>query len=392
MVQREEVVNFGAGPSSLPTPVLEKAAQGLVNYNDIGIGVAEISHRSKEFKSVYEKTVRDFKNLLDVPESHEVVLMQGGGMGAFSSVVLNLLAAWRLKNPQQDAKTTLDYIVTGSWSNKAAGEAKRLVNGTNVTVNIVVDGRKHSSDGKSFNSIPSTTEWNYSKDSALVYYCDNETVNGVEFNESFPYNSLPPNVNLVADVSSNILSRKIDISKHAIVYGGAQKNAGISGLTLVIVRKDLLVDVDEAFKLGGIPQIPHMCDYKRHADNESMYNTPPMFSIYVSGLMFEHLLLNGGVAEYSRLSDVKSKKVYDLIDNSNGLYNGKVVKGSRSRMNVVFTLPDEETEKRFLNEADKIGLKALKGHRSVGGIRVSLYNGISEDNTNKLVEFMRQFK
>lgn len=392
MPNREEVVNFGAGPSTLPTAVLEKAARGLLNYNNLGMGIAEISHRSKDFKAVYEKTISDFKTLMEVPDTHEVVLMQGGGMGAFSTVVLNLLAAWRLKNPESDAKTTIDYIVTGSWSNKAAGEAKRLTTDTNVTVNVALDGRKHSQDGKSFSTIPRANQWNYSADPALVYYCDNETVNGVEFDKSFPYESLPPNANLVADVSSNILSRKIDISKHAVVYGGAQKNAGIAGVTLVIVRKDLLVDTDAAFKLGGIPQVPHLCDYKRHADNESMYNTPPMFAIYVSGLTFEHIKSHGGLDEYSKLSDRKSKKVYDVIDNSNGLYNPKVSVESRSRMNVVFTLPDEDTEKRFLGEADKLGLKNLKGHRSVGGIRVSLYNGITEEDTDKLIGFMRLFK
>lgn len=365
MPNREEVVNFGAGPSTLPTAVLEKAARGLLNYNDLGMGIAEISHRSKDFKAVYEKTISDFKTLMEVPDTHEVVLMQGGGMGAFSTVVLNLLAAWRLKNPESDAKTTIDYIVTGSWSNKAAGEAKRLTTDTNVSVNVALDARKHSQDGKSFSTIPPANQWNYSADPALVYYCDNETVNGVEFDKSFPYESLPPNANLVADVSSNILSRKIDISKHAVVYGGAQKNAGIAGVTLVIVRKDLLVDTDAAFKLGGIPQVPHLCDYKRHADNESMYNTPPMFAIYVSGLTFEHIKSHGGLDEYSKLSDRKSKKVYDVIDNSNGLYNPKVSVESRSRMNVVFTLPDEDTEKRFLAEADKLGLKNLKGHRCV---------------------------
>lgn len=365
MPNRNDVVNFAAGPSTLPTAVLEKAAQGLINYNGLGMGVAEISHRSKEFKAVSEKTVSDFKTLMNVPDTHEVLLMQGGGMGAFSTVVLNLLAAWRLNNPQVDAKTTLDYIVTGSWSNKAAGEAKRLTEGTDISVNVALDARKHSEDGKSFSNIPPASEWKYSANPAFVYYCDNETVNGVEFDKSFPYDSLPPNANLVADVSSNILSRKIDVSKHAIVYGGAQKNAGIAGLTLVIARKDLLVDTDAAFKLGGIPQVPHLCDYKRHADNESMYNTPPMFAIYVSGLTFEHILSHGGVDEYSKRSDRKSKKLYNLIDNSNGLYKPKVSPESRSRMNVVFTLPDEETEKRYLSEADKLGLKNLKGHRCV---------------------------
>ncbi|TIB18217.1 hypothetical protein E3P92_00709 [Wallemia ichthyophaga] len=392
MPNRNDVVNFAAGPSTLPTVVLEKAAQGLLNYNGLGMGVAEISHRSKEFKAVSEKTVSDFKTLMDVPDTHEVLLMQGGGMGAFSTVVLNLLAAWKLQNPESNAKTTLDYIVTGSWSNKAAGEAKRLTQGTDVSVNVALDARNHSQDGKSFSNIPPANEWKYSENPAFVYYCDNETVNGVEFDKSFPYDSLPPNTNLVADVSSNILSRKIDVSKHAVVYGGAQKNAGIAGLTLVIVRKDLLVDTDAAFNLGGIPQVPHLCDYKRHADNESMYNTPPMFAIYVSGLTFEHILNHGGVDEYSKRSDRKSSKLYQVIDNSNGLYKPKVSPESRSRMNVVFTLPDEETEKRYLNEADKLGLKNLKGHRSVGGIRASLYNGIAEEDADKLIEMMKSFK
>ncbi|CAB4419174.1 unnamed protein product [Rhizophagus irregularis] len=360
---RPKVYNFGAGPSALPLSVLEKAQREFLNYENTGMSVMEISHRSKTFENLLNKTKHDFKTLLQVPDNYEILFMQGGGCTQFSAVIYNLLAAKRQQIPEEEEfNPPLDYFVTGSWSAKAADEAKRLYN----NVNIVIDVKKSKG---SFGSIPPKEEWKLSgSKAAFVYYCDNETINGVEF----PFiPDIDPSVPLVCDMSSNILSRKFDVSKFGVIYAGAQKNIGPAGVTVVIVRNDLLTNPKSVNdKDNGVTVIPTMLSYKVFVDNNSLYNTPPMFSIYISGLVFEWSLQLGGVEAIEEINKEKSKKIYDLIDKSK-IYRSFVDKPVRSRMNAPFRIVPEELEKEFLAGAEELRMVQLKGHRSVGGIRIT---------------------
>lgn len=405
LAHRSQVINLAAGPSSLPTSVLLEATAGLLDYNNTGIGLTELSHRSSHFQNLVNDAKRDYLSLLQVPGGEaewDVLFLQGGGLTQFSMVPMNLISSWKIKN-KTSKMPRVEYIVSGSWSLKALGEAKRL--GYNVS--MLVDGRVGSKDGKTFGEklLPSESEWNWTPDTtdpqelpAFVYYCSNETVNGIEIEPpQLPahYKDVP----IVADMSSNIASRPIPWSStpnFGLIYAGAQKNLGPSGCTIVLIRKDLVCDPDEAAREYAGDRIPAMMAYKSHADNNSLYNTPPMFPIYVCALVFKHLLALGGVDSVRQTNAQKAESVYSTVDASGGFYQARVVEGFRSKMNICFGLPSPDgstaRETRFVAEAEKAGIKQIKGHRSVGGIRTSLYNAVTLEQVQTLVGFMKHFQ
>lgn len=314
-------LNFGAGPAAIPRAVLAKAQAEMLDYAGTGMSVMELSHRSKEFEGILARAEADLRALMGVPDNYRVLFLQGGATTQFSAVVYNLVGGGD-RNAQDWRSVPVDYIVTGGWSDKAAKEAKRL--GANV--NIVVDTKKQG-----YSSVPPVAEWKLSEKPAYLYYCANETVHGVEFTNNgvagqegpFPGDVVDPSVPIVCDMSSNILSRPVDVSKFGLIYFGAQKNVGPAGLTIVIVREDLL----ERVHPGLIP--PLMLEYKTAAENQSMYNTPPTYAIYVSGLVFADLLAKGGIAAIDKINEEKAKKLYDAIEATNGFYRCVVKEGSR---------------------------------------------------------------
>ncbi|KAL1756486.1 pyridoxal phosphate-dependent transferase [Schizophyllum commune] len=398
MSAEARAINFGAGPSALPQSVLEETAKGLLNFEGTGIGIAEISHRSKEFTAYVRNLESLIREQLEVPPTHHIIFTQGGGTGQFSAVVLNMLARHRLLHPElTDEERILDYVITGSWSKKACEEAKRLGGGR---VNVVADGRKHSADGKSFKSIPPPDAYTFSDNPALIYYCENETVDGVQFAHTpgptaFPYDRLPKNalVPLVADYSSSFMSRPIPrLADHAIIYAGAQKNIGPAGLTILIVRQDCVVDVDAAAKLGAVPT-PITMSYKTLVESGSLYNTPSVLPLYMTGLVVQRMKQLGGLPYFEQTNKTKAEKVYAVLKEgeAKGKLRGKVQEGSGSWMNVVFDVLGEGEEAKFLAGAEARNLKGLKGHRSVGGIRASLYNAVTEEDTDKLVDYIKEF-
>ncbi|CAG8433101.1 7772_t:CDS:1 [Ambispora gerdemannii] len=383
----KKVWNFGAGPAMIPSSVLLRAQAEFTNYNNLGMSILELSHRSKEFENLLNKTKNDFRTLLKIPKNYEILFMQGGGHTQFSAVVYNLLAAKRAKLGDNindnDFNPPIDYLVTGSWSAKAVQEAKRI----HGNVNIVFDVKKLKGV---YGSIPPTSEWKLSGPSAAyVYYCDNETVNGVEF----PYiPEIDSSVPLVCDMSSNMLSRRVDISKFGVIYAGAQKNIGPAGVTLVIVREDLLTPAGSLDQQRhNVPIIPTMLNYQTMADNNSLYNTPPMFSIYMADLVFEWLLELGGVEAIQAINAAKARALYDVIEQSK-IYRSPVDRLVRSRMNVPFRIDPPELEKEFVNGADELNMYQLKGHRSVGGIRASIYNAMPLEGVEALIKYMKEFE
>ncbi|XP_068785145.1 centrosomal protein of 78 kDa isoform X3 [Struthio camelus] len=344
--------------------VLLEAQKELMDYKGLGISVLEMSHRTSDFTKIINTAENLLRELLNIPENYKVIFLQGGGSGQFSAVPLNLIG---LKEGRH-----ADYVVTGAWSAKAAKEAEKYAN-----VNIV-----HPKLG-TYTKIPDPSTWNLNPDASYVYYCANETVHGVEFD-------FVPDVKgavLVCDMSSNFLSRPVDVSKFGVIFAGAQKNVGCAGATVVIVREDLL-----GFALKECPVV---LDYKTQATNGSLYNTPPCYSIYIMGLVLEWIKNNGGAAAMDKLSSIKSRMIYDIIDKSNGFYVCPVEKKNRSRMNVPFRIGsikgDEALEKKFLEKAVELNMISLKGHRSVGGIRASLYNAVTVEDVQKLATFMRSF-
>ncbi|KAJ3329952.1 hypothetical protein HDU76_006783 [Blyttiomyces sp. JEL0837] len=370
--------NFSAGPGVLPLSVLEKAQSEMLNFANTGCSLMELSHRSKEFEAVLAKTEADIRDLLKVPSNYKVLFMAGGATAQFSAVVYNLTGA--------DRKKAADYIVTGAWSSKAAEEAKAI----GVAVNVVVNTKASNHDG----ALPPVSEWKFSGSEApYVFFCDNETIHGVEFGDShpFPFDAVAPNVPIVCDMSSSIMSRPIDVSKYGLIYAGAQKNMGPSGVTLVIIRDDLI----GTRKCPDLP-VPLMLDYKIFADNKSMFNTPPTWSIYMCGLVFEWLQGLGGLDGIAKINKRKSDAIYSVIAESNGFYVCPVRKDMRSRMNVPFRIykngaPSKELEAKFLARAEELKMVQLPGHRSVGGIRASLYNALPEEDAVALAEFMKVF-
>lgn len=350
--------NFCAGPSALPEAVLLQAQQEMLDWRERGLSIMEMSHRSSEIMGIAAEAENDLRDLLHIPENYKVLFLQGGASLQFSAIPLNLLPV--------DGK--VDYLITGQWSKKAFEEAARL-------------GEAHvvaSSKESNFSTIPAMENWKKNKSAAYFHYTPNETIGGVEFHWVPDIGDVP----LVADMSSTILSRPIDVSKFGVIYAGAQKNIGPAGLALVIVREDLLG--------RSRADIPKMLDWKTAADNESMYNTPPTYSWYLAGLVFKWLKAQGGVEGIAAVNQRKAEKLYSYIDNSS-FYKNPVEMQSRSWMNVPFTLPDEALDKPFLKEAEAAGLLNLKGHRSVGGMRASLYNAVTEDAVDALVSHMHSF-
>jgi phosphoserine aminotransferase len=352
--------NFSAGPAALPTEVLERAREELLDFHGIGMSVMEISHRGKVFLEVAAEAEQDFRELLAIPSNYKVLFLQGGGKGEFSIVPLNLMGA--------NAKA--DYVNTGHWSAGAIKEAKKY-----GTVNVIA-----SSEADGFTSIPALETWTPNKDASYRHICSNETIHGVEFTAT-PI--IDDGVPLVADASSNILSKPLDVANYGCIYGGAQKNIGPSGLTFVIVREDLLGHAH--------PLTPSVFDYTQQAANEWMLNTPPTFAVYLAGLTFRWLKKQGGLAGIEKANLEKASMLYRCIDDSNGFYRNTVATNARSRMNVPFFLQDESLNAPFLKEAEAVGLSGLKGHKAVGGMRASIYNATGLDGVKALVEFMQAF-
>jgi phosphoserine aminotransferase len=355
----KRIFNFSAGPAVLPTPVLEEAQRNLVALPGVGMSVLEISHRSKTFEDILATTEADLRSLGSIPSSHKVLFLQGGASLQFSMVPMNLLPSGR----------TADYIVTGGWAQKAVKEAQRV-----GTVNIA-----GSTEAENFSRIPRQDELKLTPDAAYVHFTTNNTLFGTEWASEPSVGSVP----LVADTSSDMFSRPIDVSKYGLIYAGAQKNLGPSGVTLVIVREDLLS--------RSAKSLPTMLNYAVHAENGSMYNTPPCFGIYLMGLVAKWALAEGGLVSIGARNARKAAKLYAEIDRS-GFYRGTAEKASRSKMNVTFRLPNEDLEKQFVKDSTTAGLDGLKGHRSVGGMRASIYNAFPEEGVDALVDFMNEFE
>lgn len=352
------VFNFSAGPAALPVEVLERARAEMLDFRGTGMSVMEMSHRSKAFMAVAEQAEADFRELLAVPDDYHVLFLQGGATTQFAMVPMNLLGD----------RTTADYVDTGSWSSKAIKEAGRFCD-----VNVAA-----SAAAENFTYVPAPADWSLSDDAAYVHVCSNETIGGVQFND-FPELPVP----LVADMSSDILSRPVDVSRFGLIYAGAQKNIGPAGLTVVVVRKDLVG--------RARPGTPSMLDYAVHAEAGSMSNTPPTYAWYLAGLVFQWLKDQGGVEGMAARNRRKAARLYQAVDDSN-FYASPVAREDRSQMNVPFTLPDADLDAAFLAGAEERGLTNLKGHRSVGGMRASLYNAVPEAAVDALVEYMQAFE
>jgi phosphoserine aminotransferase len=354
------VYNFCAGPAMLPSQVMKKAQQEFINWNNTGCSVMELSHRSKEFMALAEQAEKDLRELMTIPENYKVLFCHGGGRGQFSAVPLNLLPAGG----------QADYVISGSWSMAASKEAENFgkINSLNVVEEI--NGQK---------VVKHPSKWGVSENAAFVHYCPNETVDGIEMFDIPNFGDIP----LVADMSSTILSHEIDVSKFGLIYAGAQKNIGPSGLTIVIVREDLLGNA----RLDT----PCIMNYKTSADNDSMYNTPPTYAWYLAGLVFDWLKSVGGVSAIAKVNLRKAQLIYDYVDQSS-FYKNSIALEYRSRMNVPFWLEDESLNDEFLNQAQEQGLLALKGHRIVGGMRASIYNAMPIEGVERLVDFMQKFE
>ncbi len=352
------VYNFSAGPAILPVEVLQQAQAELLDWHGSGMSVMEMSHRDKDFMSIAVAAEADLRELLAVPAGYKVLFMQGGATGQFAGVPMNLLRG----------KTAADYVITGSWSQKASKEI-----GKYGKANVAAK----PADGK-FTHIPARSEWKLDPNAAYVHYTPNETIEGVEFNWVPEVGGVP----LVADFSSSFLSRPIEVSKFGLIYAGAQKNAGPAGITMVIVREDLIGQ--------ALPATPSIFDYKQLADNESMLNTPSCYAWYICGLVFKWIKTQGGLNALEQRNRHKAALLYDYID-SQPFYRNPVAKADRSWMNVVFTLADANLDADFLKGAAKASLPGLKGHRSVGGMRASMYNAMPEAGVQALVDYMKEF-
>lgn len=351
--------NFSAGPSALPEAVLKQAQEEILDWHGHGLSIMEMSHRSKEFVSVATQAEQDLRDLMAIPDNYKVLFLQGGATTQFAMIPANLLRG----------KKSIDLINTGVWSKKAMQEAKRFCD-----VNVIA-----SAEDKNFTYAPEQSQLNLNPDAAYVHYTTNETIGGVEFD----YIPETGDVPLIADMSSDILSYPLDVSKFGLIFAGAQKNIGPAGLTVVIVREDLL---------GGVmPGMPTMFDYAVHAKADSMNNTPPTYGWYLAGLVFQWLKDQGGVEKIAEINQRKAAKLYAAIDNS-AFYGNPVALNNRSRMNVPFTLADENLDSVFLEESKAAGLLNLEGHRSVGGMRASIYNAVPEEAVDALISFMAEFE
>jgi phosphoserine aminotransferase len=357
----KRVHNFNPGPAVLPRPVLEQAQSELLDYKGTGMSVMEISHRSKEFEALIQQAEADLRSLLAIPAYYKVLFLQGGASLQFAMVPMNYMPAG----------TSADYFVTGSWSKTAFKEAQKI-GAAKAAV---------STESTNFDRLPASDKINLNPQAAYLHYTSNETIHGVEFKtEPVP----PANVPLVCDMSSDFLSRLVDVSKYALIYAGAQKNAGPAGATLVIVREDMLARVPA--------NMPALLDYNLLAGSGSLHNTHPCFAIYITGLVLRWLIDQGGLPEIAKRNQAKAGLIYQAIDQSGGFYRGHTQPDSRSIMNVPFRLPTEDLEKKFVKESELQGLIGLKGHRSVGGLRASLYNALTINSVEALVQFMKEFQ
>ena len=355
----QRIHNFGAGPATMPVEVLERARKELVNWHDAGMSVMEMSHRGKEFVAIAADAERDLRSLLAIPSGYKVLFLQGGATMQFAGVPMNLLGR----------KKAADYVNTGEWSKKAMAEAKKF-----CAVNVCA-----SAEDRNFTYIPKRETWKLSADATYVHVCTNETIGGVEFQWTPDTGAVP----LVADMSSHILSRPVDVAKFGLIYAGAQKNIGPAGLVVVIVREDLLGQ--------ALPETPNVLNYKLQSDADSMLNTPPTFSVYLAGLTFQWLLERGGLPGIEQVNIRKAALLYGYID-SQDFYSNPVDTADRSRMNVPFRLRDDSLDRQFLAAAEARGLSQLKGHRSVGGMRASIYNAMPIEGVEALVTFMEEFR
>jgi len=359
MTTVHRIFNFAAGPAVLPVPVLEEIQRDLLSLPDVGMSILEISHRSATFESILDRAEADIRTLAGIPSNYRVLFLQGGASLQFSMVPMNLLTPG----------ATADYIDSGSWAEKAYKEAKK-VGSANVAA---------STKAESYSRVPSQKELKLTPGAAYVHMTSNNTIEGTEFRQLPDVGDAP----LVSDTSSDMFSRPIDVGRHALIYSGAQKNMGPAGVTVVIVREDLLQRSQKS--------LPTMLNYAVHAENKSLYNTPPAFAVYALGLVMRWLLGQGGLPAIAKVNERKAAKLYAEIDRT-GYYRGTAHKDSRSLMNVTFRLGTEELEKKFVKEATAAGLDGLKGHRSVGGMRASIYNAFPEAGVEALVEFMREFE
>jgi len=358
-----QVFNFSAGPAVLPKEVLQQAAAEMLDWHGSGMSVMEMSHRGPEFISIYEQAEADLRELLNVPANYKILFMQGGGLGQNSLVPLNLAG----RAAQQPA--VVDFVQTGSWSTKSIKEARRYVN-----VNVAA-----SSEANGFTFVPPQDEWKLTPGAAYLHVCTNETIDGVEFNFA---PTVQGDVPVVADMSSHILSRQVDVSKYGVIFAGAQKNIGPAGLTLVLVRDDLLD--------AALPICPGVFNWRAVAEADSMLNTPPTYAIYIAGLVFAHLKKLGGVAAMERINIEKARLLYAALD-ADDFYQNRVAPEYRSRMNVPFYLRDESLNDKFLAGAKARGLLQLKGHKSVGGMRASIYNAMPIEGVHALVDYLNEF-
>ncbi len=354
------VYNFSAGPAQIPEEVLKEAQNELLDWQHSGMSVMEMPHRGQDFKNIAELAEQDLRDLLSIPTNYKVLFLHGGGRSQFSMVPMNLA----------NKAACMAYAATGTWSNFALQEATRY-----GKVKLVASGENHN-----FTDIPPQADWDIPKDAAYLHYTDNETIQGVEFSDTPQSNGLP----LVADMSSNLLSKPLDISRFGLIYACAQKNIGPAGITVVIIREDLL-------EREPMPMTPTMFQYAIHANANSLYNTPATFPWYVSGLVFKWIKKHGGVEKMAQNAKARSDMLYQYIDQSD-FYANPVNLNCRSRMNVVFTLADANLDQKFLKDAEAKGLTNLKGHRSIGGMRASMYNSMPQKGVELLLEFMRDFE
>jgi phosphoserine aminotransferase len=353
------VFNFSPGPATLPEAVLRQAADEMLDWRGSGMSVMEMSHRGKEFVGIHAEAEATLRELMGIPSNYKVLFMQGGAIGENAIVPMNLIGR----------TGSADYVVTGDWSKKSVKEAK-----TYGKVSVAASG-----EASQFTAIPKQAQWTLDPKAAYVHICSNETIGGVEFHWTPDTGSVP----LVADMSSNILSRRMDVSRYGLIYAGAQKNMGPSGVTVVIVRDDLLGH--------ALPVTPSAFNYQLQAENDSMYNTPPTYAIYIAGLVYKHIQANGGLAAVEEHNRTKAALLYDFLDAS-AFYRNPVAKEDRSLMNVPFKLKDESLDEAFLKGAQARGMIQLKGHRSVGGMRASIYNAMPLEGVKALVSYMKEFE
>lgn len=355
------IFNFSAGPSVLPVEVLKTASQEMLNYKGHGLSVMEMSHRSAVYGEIISETEDSLRNLMKIPNNYKVLFLQGGAHLQFSMIPLNLM------NKNKKA----DFVITGNWANKAYKEAARFGDARIVA----------SSEDKAYSYIPKVKVSDFRKDADYIHICVNNTIYGTRFKPT----ALPDvaGLNLIGDMSSNILSEVYDVNDFALIYAGAQKNMGPAGVTVVIIREDLIGD--------ALKNIPTMLDYKTHADKASMYNTPPTYNIYVCGLVYKWLEKNGGITAIEEINKIKAEKLYDFLDNSD-FYQALAAKEDRSLMNIPFVSPSKELDYKFVKEAERQGLENLKGHRSLGGMRASIYNAMPMEGVEALISFLKEFE